>query len=170
MPFGFGRKDKNDPVESEDLAPLSWSAPPAPHVTEPRVAPWSTSGLIRLDAAGDIVVSVSSVADARLASKDVRLRKRELGVEKKAVTQQMAAMRADYRTSIANRGPSMRGGGNLGKFVRGMDQINRANARSSQANALQPYEVQKQVIDRQIVSLDTLLNQLDGYIIQQQSR
>lgn len=169
MPFGLGRR-KQAQVPPQDPLPTLPVEPSVDPWETGTVPGWSTSGLIRVTSSGAVLCRASSVAEAKLIIKDLKLQKRLIATEKKQVNAVMATMRAEHRTSMANRGPSMRGGGGVGKFIRDMDAISRSSARSRHANALVPYQRQKDHLDRTLVELDSVINQLDAFILREKAK
>lgn len=147
----FGKREERKPEADQPLRPILTEASgsreglPAPVQEEPQLQPadWSTTGLILTNRAGDIGVNLKTAAESKLAIKDLRLRKRALSAEKRVVTQEMAVIRREYTVKNANRGPSIRGGGNVGKFVRTMDSVNRSLERSNRERELDPLDARK---------------------------
>ena len=135
-----------------------YDAPPLPE-------PEPVTGVIFLDN-GDIHANVSTVPEAKLAIKQLRLRKKELGLEKKEISAEMAAIRAERSQAVAKQGPMMRGGGNFGKMIRGFESAGRQSSRSSHANRLAPYQDLKAGVDRRIIAVDTVIHQLEAYILE----
>lgn len=171
----FGKKDEEPrPVAEQPLRPIpvdSRESPgplPAQIQEEPALRPadWSTTGLILTNETGDIGVSLKTAAEAKLAVKDLRLRKRALNAEKRLVTQQMAAIRRDYTVMNANRGPSMRGGGNVGKIVRSMDSVTRSIERSNRERDLMPLDERKRWYEARVNDVDALIQRLEAYMVQ----
>jgi hypothetical protein len=60
----------------------------------------------------------------------------------------------------------MRGGGNLGKFTRGMQSLGRDADKRNHAARLQPYQQEKARLDRYMLGIDQMINQLEAYILQ----
>lgn len=173
----FGRSEEADPVTDQPLQSiLSDSrdhrvhhAVPVPSEPDLFPADWSTTGLILTNADGDIGVSLKTAAEAKLAIKDLRLRKRALSAEKRMVTQEMAAIRREYTVKNANRGPSIRGGGNVGKFVRGMDSVGRSLDRSNKERELAPLDERKRWFEAKINDVDALIHHCEAYMVRLES-
>lgn len=123
--------------------------------------PWSSTGFIREHADGHTQLRVNSEAEARLAIKDIQSFKKQLLIERKQMTQQMASQRAARQQNLAQRGSTMRGGGNFGQFVRALDAVNRDATRRAHANQLAPLQEQKQLYDQAINEMDLLINQVE---------
>jgi hypothetical protein len=96
---------------------------------------------------GDIKIQAKNIDEAKVAIKELKLRKKQLALSKKELSNQIAQIRANYRLESAKRGSMMRGGGGLGKFVRGMEQINRNAARIQKEKSIDPLEKQKAHMD-----------------------
>lgn len=169
MPFWKRKKDEPEP-------PANWMIPRAtPMPVEPRYSPPVSQPApipeikqaVTFHDNGDISLNVGSVPEAKLAIKQLRLRKKEIGVEKKAITTEMAEIRADRRQQVANQGPMMRGGGGFGKTVRTFESLGRANARAKHANRLAPYDDAKAELDRRIMLVDRAIHSLEAYVLEQ---
>jgi hypothetical protein len=169
----FGRSEEADPVTDQPLQPIRSDSTDhrvhhaVPVQAEPDLFPvdWSTTGLIFTNADGDIGVSLKTAVEAKLAIKDLRLRKRSLSAEKRIVTQEMAAIRREYTVKNANRGPSIRGGGNVGKFARTMDSMGRSLDRSSRERELAPLDERKRWFEARINNVDALIHHCETYMV-----
>jgi hypothetical protein len=164
----FWRKKKNEPLPEPpiEIDPPRWRQPV---VTEPKTSALdkdSQVDVVQFTDDGQIRVSANSVAEAKLAIKELRLRKKAVGLEKRQVTQAITALNAERRRQTANQGSMMRGGGNLGKFTRGMQSMGRDAERRNHAARLQPYEQEKARLDRYTLGIDQMINQLEAYILQ----
>ena len=87
----------------------------------------------------EIRVNTSTVAEAKFAIKELKLKKKEYSLQKRAVTDKQKEIRAQYTDEVRSRGSMMRGGGGLGKFVRAVQSASRDSKRAQLANALAPY-------------------------------
>ena len=167
----FGGDREEPPAIDGELRPLQFEPIPVqPPVSEPERLPveWSFSGHITTNAAGDLEIRIGTIKEARQVLKELRLRKKAFNAEKRLVTQEMTAVRRKYTVKHANRGPSIRGGGSFGTFVRSMDQLSRASDRSSREAELEPLVDLKQEYELAVHAIDGLIHQCDAYIVQQQ--
>jgi len=169
--FGKDENDESDGFVTEALRPLSFDGIPVPEPlpSEPIELKWSPSGSVKVDQDESLILELQSAAQAKLAVKELRLRKRELGVEKRQVNQEMAAIRRDYASKNAQRAPSVRGGGSVGRMLRTFDQVGRANDRARREEELAPLEEEKRTIDSAIHIIDDLIHECDEYIIRQKA-
>lgn len=115
---------------------------------------------------GEIRLSVKSVADARVAIKELRTKKKELSLLKRELSAQQRELRSAHTQLVRTRGPMMRGGGGLGKVVRAMQSISRNSTRASVANSLAPIESEKFNIDRDMRGIESLILQLENFIVE----
>jgi hypothetical protein len=164
----FWRKKKNEPQPEPPIEtdPPRWRQPVATG-PEPSVLDQDSQGdVVEFSDDGQIRVSANSVAEAKLAIKQLRLRKKAVGLEKREVTQAITALTAERRRQTANQSSMMRGGGNLGKFTRGMQSLGRDADRRNHAARLQPYQQEKARLDRYMLGIDQMINQLEAYILQ----
>jgi hypothetical protein len=122
---------------------------------------WSESGLVFFKSDGGILSSAKVASEAKLAIKEIRLRKKEFQLYKKGVAAEMAELRAERRLKVAKQGSMMRGGGEFGKIVRSMERISRDSARARHASQLSPLEHKKAIIDERIAILDSAILQLE---------
>ena len=113
---------------------------------------------------GAIRLSVHSVADARIAIKELRLKKRELSLLKREISAQQRELRSAHTQLVSNRGPMMRGGGGFGKVIRAVQSISRSSTRANVANSLAPMESEKLNIDRDMRGIESLILQLENFI------
>lgn len=161
----FWRKKKEP--EREPIMPSNW---PQPLLPEPEPEPsildqdWQGNVVLFTDD-GQIAYKVNSVAEAKLAIKQLRLRKKAVGLEKREVTQAITAINTERRQQTANQGSMMRGGGNLGKFTRSMQAISRDADKRNHAARLQPYQQEKARLDNYTLTVDRLIAELETYIL-----
>jgi hypothetical protein len=113
----------------------------------------------------EIRVNTSTIAEAKLAIKELRLKKKEYALQKRAATDKQKEIRAQYTDEVRSRGSIMRGGGGFGKFVRAVQSSSRDIKRAQLANALAPYEKQKQDIDSILRAIDSAILQVEGAIL-----
>src|SRR5215211_7659624 len=145
----FWRKKKNEPLPA---SPIEIDPPRRrqPVATEPQTSALSKDSqgdLVQFTDDGQIRVRATSVAEAKLAIKQLRLRKKAVGLEKREVTQAITAINAERRMQTANQGRMMRGGGNLGQLTRTFQGISRDMDKSRHAARLQPYQQEKARLD-----------------------
>ena len=113
----------------------------------------------------NVRVNTSTLAEAKLAIKELKLRKKEYSLEKRSVNEQMKAIRAQYTQEVRSRGSKMRGSGGLGRFVRGIQTISRDNRRAKLASDLAPYEAKKQNIESMMMAIDSTILKVEAAII-----
>jgi len=117
---------------------------------------------------GNISIAVSSIPQAKTAIKYLRLRKKEINLEKKELTSEAATIRAERSQQVASQGSMVRGGGNLGKAVRGFERMSRDSARRTHANRLAPLQEQKTLLDTQTRAIDAAILELERQILTMQ--
>lgn len=116
----------------------------------------------------EVKYHVTNVAEAKLVIKQLRLKKKEFGLEKRVVLEKQKEIRAQYTTEVRHRGSMVRGGGGLSKFIRRVQAVSRDSKRSNLANALAPLESKKQQIERIMTAIDSAILQLEEVILKQQ--
>jgi hypothetical protein len=113
--------------------------------------------------------SVSTKADAKLAIRELRLKKKEFQMQKRDLRAQQKALRANYTHVTRTRMPLVRGRGFFSSFIR-LGQANmRSAARAELATDIMPIESEIARIDRRIAGLDSLVMKLEAFILQQRS-
>lgn len=161
--MGWFRRRKEEPVPDD-----AWTTGPvrAPvPVPEPEPAP---RGLTFLDD-GDIHINIGTVEEAKLAIKQLKLKKKEYAVLKKGVTNELSQINATRKVALGKRGSMMRGGGNFGKTVRAFDRMGRDAERRNHAGNIAPLEGQKAAIESRVLRIDQAITMLEGYILEQES-
>lgn len=114
---------------------------------------------------GELSGRMGTTAEVKLAIKELKMLKRHLGAEKRQINAQIQAIRSSHNQTIMRRGPSMRGGGTLGKLVRAADQASRKRDRSEHAKTLDPYLAHRAQIDTRINMIEQAVAQLDVALI-----
>jgi len=147
---------------NKEPEPVHAPAPVLP-IAAPEIVPGA--GLTFL-ANGDIHISIESVPEAKLAVKQLKLKKKEFALDKNAVTTELSRMRAEHQIHLGNQGSMVRGGGNLGKTIRTVQHISRDTAKQSYVNALAPLERQKTAIEQHMLKIDDAVMQLERYILE----
>jgi hypothetical protein len=112
-----------------------------------------------------VQVNATSPDEAKIALKELRLKKKEFGLIKRNFASEQKEIRVDYSNEVSTRGSKMRGGGGLGKFVRTIQTISRDIKRASTANKLTPLEQRKQEVEALIHTIDTVIIQVEAYIL-----
>lgn len=115
---------------------------------------------------GTVRTQFDTVAEAKIAIKELRLEKKDWNVTKKDVAAQIAAIRADYRSEVAQRGSKVQGGGGFGRFLRGMQTASRDNRRAKVDEAIRPLEEHKADLDRVLTNIDSVILQLERYVLE----
>ncbi len=113
---------------------------------------------------GSIDVSTNTVTEAKLAIKELRRRKRELGVTKREINEKMREIRAAYTDQVRSRSPMMRGGGGFGRAMRMLQTGSRAGTRQQLARELAPWEVQRATIERHILLVDGVITRMEAQL------
>lgn len=125
----------------------------------------SPSGLIAIQS-DEMRTKIATPAEGKLAIKELRLLKKQLGLQKREVNAELQALRTQYSQSTKRRGSSVRGGGSVGRFFRSMDQLSRDSQRSTHANALDPYLAQRARIDERIGAVDQMIIKIEAVLLQ----
>jgi hypothetical protein len=164
----FWRKKKDEPQYEPPIeldAPI-FRQPVAPE-PEPSIPEqdWQGSVLLFTDD-GSIAFRGNSVADAKLAIKQLRLRKKAVGLEKREVTQAITAINAERRMQTANQGSMVRGRGGVAQTMRAFQSISRDADKRNHAARLQPYQQEKARLDEYTLTIDQMITKLEAYILQ----
>ena len=128
----------------------------------------ATTSFIQIE--GETVhVRANSLAEAKLALKELKLKKKEYGLLKRAVTERQKEIRAGYTENVRTRGSMVRGGGGVGRFVRAIQTVSRDSKRAQLANNLAPLEQQKQQIETILRAIDAALLQVEAHLLKHDS-
>ena len=115
---------------------------------------------------GELCISAQSIAETKIAIKELKLKKKEYALVKRTIYQNQKQIRADYTDRVRQRGSKFIGGGSIGRFVRTVQTINRDDERRILAQQLSPLEQQKNTIDRIITAIDQAVLQCEKYIVE----
>jgi hypothetical protein len=115
---------------------------------------------------GELRVSARTVAEAKIAIKELKLKKKEYALVKREISQQQKQIRADYTDQVRQRGSKLRGGGSIGRLVRTVQTVNRDADRRNLAQQLAPLEQQKNTVDGIINAIDQTILQVEKFIIE----
>ncbi len=154
--FGIGRRKKAKAKQIPSFAPTTKA------LSKKEAAHAGAGATFKDD--GSVVLKVRSAADAKVALQQLKLKKRELAVEKKAINTQLAQMRAAHQIKLGNRGSMMRGGGKVGKFVRAVEQGSRDIDRAQYANQLLPLEQAKARVDARMLNVESSIVEVQRYM------
>lgn len=130
-----------------------------------QVMPPNQSSFVSIGDHGELRVPVQSVVEAKIAIKELKLKKKEYALVKREISQQQKQIRAEYTDNVRQRGSKFRGGGSIGGFVRTVQTINRDAARRTMAQELAPWEQQKNAVDAMINTIDQAILQVEKNII-----
>lgn len=150
-PPHFDKTDKNRHEEST-------------HGTSPMPAKKRLTGRLLLESAfvdfdenGEFDIRVRNQAEARAAIKALKDLKAKLSLEIRKLNSTMKLIRSEYTASVRQRGSVMRGGGNIGKFVRTIQGLARDAARRQLAKNLEPHERAKHHLETLKHRIDTII-------------
>ncbi len=114
---------------------------------------------------GDVTVVVDSVEEAKLGLKELKLRKKELSLAKRQLTEQQRVIRAAYADQVRRQSPMARGGGGIGRFMRGVQTASHAAARKELAKRLSPLEKERIRVETMIGAVDQATLKVEAYIL-----
>jgi cobalamin biosynthesis Co2+ chelatase CbiK len=121
---------------------------------------------IEITTDGEILISATSVAELKFAIKELKLKKKEYALVKREISQSQKIIRAEYTDSVRQKGSKFIGGGNIGRFVRNIQTVNRDIDRRTLAQELAPLEQQKNDVNDIINAIEQRLLQLERFIIE----
>lgn len=160
------RRKKKEPERAPVWPSGAWLQPVEPE-PEPTSFDHDWQGeVVLFSDDGQIAYKVNSVAEAKQAIKTLRLRKKQVGLEKREVTQVITAINAERRAQTANQGRMVRGGGDFGKLARSLQGMSRDADKRNHAARLQPYQQEKARLDQYMLTIDRLITELETYILQ----
>jgi hypothetical protein len=109
--------------------------------------------------------NVRTREEAKLALKELKLKKKEFGLMKRTITERQKSIRVDYTDEVRTRGSMLRGGGGIGKVFRLFQTVARDGRRAQLARALAPLESEKENIETMVRAIDGVIIQLEAYIL-----
>lgn len=116
---------------------------------------------------GGFKYSASSVAEAKVVLRELRLKKKEVALAKREVTAKQREVRSQYTGYVRRRGSKLIGGGGVGHFIRALQTVDRDAKRRDLAQALEPLQQEADRLDRLIAALDQALLNLEGYVLRE---
>ncbi|WP_375515927.1 hypothetical protein [uncultured Nostoc sp.] len=124
------------------------------------------TNLVTINDDGKLHISVQSLAEAKIALKELKLKKKEYAFVKREISQQQKITRAEYTDRVRQRGSKVKGAGSIGRIVRTFQTINRDADRRALAQELAPLEQEKNAIDGIINAIDQAILQIERYMIE----
>jgi hypothetical protein len=121
---------------------------------------------VNVTADGELHVSVKSLAEAKIALKELKLKKREYALVKREISQTQKLIRAEYTNEVRQRGSKFIGGGSVGRFVRTIQTINRDADRRTLAQELAPLEQQKNAVEAIVNQIEQAMLQVERFIVE----
>jgi hypothetical protein len=118
-------------------------------------------GLVKFTRDGSVQWQVSTTAEAKLAIKQLRLKKKELTAQKREIAADVSAVRAEYRTKAAGRLYMGRGGGTAGQMIRAGVRAKRRSERMAVEDSVVPLEQQKAQLDARMLVIDRAIAQIE---------
>ncbi len=118
-------------------------------------------GLVKFQRDGSVQWDVNTTAEAKLAIKQLRLKKKELAAEKREIASEMAGVRAEYRTKAAGRLYMGRGGGTTGQIIRAGVRAKRRGERMAVEQSVVPLEQEKGQLDARMLVIDRAIAQIE---------
>ena len=112
-----------------------------------------------------ISVNASSRAEGKLALMELRLKKKELGVQKRLLSAEQKLIRAGYTEEVRTRGSMLRGAGAIGRIFRVFQSNSRDNRRVKLASDLAPLERQKQDVEKWILLVERVILQVESQML-----
>jgi hypothetical protein len=114
---------------------------------------------------GEIHFNITTKAQAKSALQEIRLKKREILLEKKESMELQRQVRASYTDYVRKRGSQFRGGGQIGRFIRTLGTLSRDQQRRALANELAPYERSRREIEARILMCDNAIHEIQIMIL-----
>jgi hypothetical protein len=123
------------------------------------------NSFVSITTEGKLCVSAQSVAEAKIAIKELKLKKKEYALVKRKISQSQKQIRAEYTHNVRQRGSKFRGSGSIGRLIRTVQTINRDADRRTLAQELAPLEHQKSAVEATLNAIDQAIVQLEKFII-----
>ena len=142
------------PKPVQETIPEALPADPVPEVLPVSLVTFAANGQVRVDA--------RSAAEAKAAIRELKAKKKELSLSKRAIMQKQREIRAAYTDLVRRRGSKFIGGSSVGRIIRTFQTMNRDAARRQLANELAPLEQQRSRIEAWSMAIDSVIIQLQG--------
>jgi hypothetical protein len=132
-------------------------------MNEPNTSSPSPS-IVQITGSG-VTANVHSIAEAKIAIKELKLKKKEYSLLKKNLINQQKQLRAEYNHEVRTRGRIVRGIGIEGLFAQEAERTTREARKVKLANDLAPLEEKKQDIDAMLSGIANTILLLETYIL-----
>jgi hypothetical protein len=113
----------------------------------------------------ELSFSFDTEEEGKLLLRRITMMKKEMGIVKKELNNTMKNIRSEYTAKKAEVGTSFGAGLAAGlfgkKFVGKNNAIQKENLRRQQVNAISPYEVVLNLVDKLLIKLDDLKIQIE---------
>jgi hypothetical protein len=126
----------------------------------------SESEYVVLTSDGHLSVQANNIQEAKIAIKQLKIKKKEYSLAKKEIVLQQQLIKAEFTDKNRRQGAMMRGGGGIGKFVRTIQNVQRDTNKIDLANKLAPLEKQKFHIDAILSIIDQGVLKLESYLLE----
>ncbi|GLQ93586.1 hypothetical protein [Dyella acidisoli] len=113
-----------------------------------------------------VKLNVKSVAEAKQAIKELKVMKKALALRKKELMIQQKGRRSTYTRIVRTQGMMVRGRSGFASFLRSIQRFSRSFNRANLAHELAPMEDEIQHLDQHTLDFDTLITQLESFILQ----
>ena len=124
------------------------------------------SSFVTINSDGKLDISVQSLAEAKIAIKELKQKKKEYALRKREISQQQKTIRAEYTDKVCQRGSKVRGSSIMGRLARTLQTSKSDADRRALAQQLAPLEQQKNAVDEKINAIDQAILQIERYNIE----
>jgi len=123
------------------------------------------SRIVHFDEKGKAVIAINSPAETRQALKELRIKKKEPQLENRAISAELAEIRARRRLEVGQQGSMFRSGEELGKLFRALERSSRDRARAKHSEAVAACDQKKTRLDSRIQGIDRAIAQTEAYAL-----
>ena len=125
---------------------------------------FSPTTFVMIDGAS-VRLNVANPAEARVALKELKLKKKEYGLLKREAALQLKEIRSAYSNEVATRGSKFLGRGSFGRIIRAVQTLSRDSKRAEVANRIAPLEQRIMEIEAIIHTIDSTIVQVEAYLV-----
>ncbi|MEH2144049.1 hypothetical protein [Nostoc sp.] len=124
------------------------------------------SSFVTINSDGKLHILVQSLAEAKIAIKELKLKKKEYAWRKREISQQQKIIRAEYTDNVRQRGSKTRGSSIMSRLAQTLQTSKSDADRRALAQQLPPLEQQKNAVDEKINEIDQAMLQIERYNIE----
>lgn len=113
---------------------------------------------------GSISVMATSKDEHRLALGELKQKKKECALLKRQISEQIRLLKTEYAQEVRMRNSKFRGGGTIGRLIRGFQTVERDSRRQELGAELEPLEQQQADAIAMELAIDKMILQIQMHL------